>query len=395
MSNQNVVDYYQWRRDPFFTAKFNDWRISSTPLNSDEETWNSLRGHTSNLQTKYIFQCHGHYASAVSKKKRQLFQGYIDQAENFYLSSKTLNIRSRPLILYYCYLNLAKALLLISSNSQPVEDHGFKAPIDTGPNSGYFNNQKVKFKNYGVAVSLFKFFDFNPEHSEINLLQAFPFIPEISNQFLKTSYSYSRMSELAFIPCKVGRFKSMDNQSGFRNVIALYYLPDNSKKIKDLMPNIKRFKNYFSDFFNEYEEITVATNSNIARVFNVTAEDIDKFLFFQSRKNNFSSFTEMNQHLVNVFGNTVQESVVNDGSDFYVYVPKNNKNPLVLNEFLAIYLATFYFSNVVRYNPYYMGLFETREDNWLFESLFEVVHLKMLRYFHGYITRDLEILRKY
>ncbi len=48
-----------------------------------------------------------------AKKVYKHFQAYIRQAKNYYYSAKQLHPRSASLLYYYCFLNLAKAALVL------------------------------------------------------------------------------------------------------------------------------------------------------------------------------------------------------------------------------------------------------------------------------------------
>lgn len=51
----------------------------------------------------------------------------ISQAYEYYKASKTISLQTRPLLLYYCFLNLTKAILFIKNNKRPDDSyHGLK-----------------------------------------------------------------------------------------------------------------------------------------------------------------------------------------------------------------------------------------------------------------------------
>jgi hypothetical protein len=79
---------------------------------------------------------------------------YWRQARAFYHAAHDLPIESSPLVLYYCYMNAAKALLSVKG-VQFVEQHGLAAHRMRGPNSKVvLSNEGIKFRNKGIAPAL-------------------------------------------------------------------------------------------------------------------------------------------------------------------------------------------------------------------------------------------------
>ena len=59
-------------------------------------------------------------------KIRKACLSFLEQAKNFYFASQTFNLSSRPLLLYYAFLNLAKAYILYSGTAANLDkaEHG-------------------------------------------------------------------------------------------------------------------------------------------------------------------------------------------------------------------------------------------------------------------------------
>lgn len=83
---------------------------------------------------------------------------YWRQAHQFYKASKDLPIESAPLVLYYCFMNAAKALL--SAKNQPFSPyHGVARHQMRGPNSKIvLNNEGILIKSSGIVASLSAYF---------------------------------------------------------------------------------------------------------------------------------------------------------------------------------------------------------------------------------------------
>src|SRR5262245_10552075 len=90
------------------------------------------------------------------KQRNGLF--YWEQAEEFYDVSIGLPLRSAPLLLYYCYMNAAKALL--SAKNLPFgERHGVGPDPPTQPGRRRtFNSEGVRIHQQGILPSLIGYY---------------------------------------------------------------------------------------------------------------------------------------------------------------------------------------------------------------------------------------------
>jgi hypothetical protein len=75
---------------------------------------------------------------------------YVQQAQSFYIAAKVANRDASPLLWYYCFLNLAKALLV---RTDQVEDlasgmHGIRDPVEN--KEGYVTLGKQTIKTNGT-----------------------------------------------------------------------------------------------------------------------------------------------------------------------------------------------------------------------------------------------------
>jgi hypothetical protein len=91
-----------------------------------------------------------------NKKKEALF--YWEQAQQFWRASIGLPLQSSPLLLYYSYMNAAKALL--SSKGVPFSPlHGVKVQNPPGPRRKIsLSNEGLRIMNAGIVPSLAQYF---------------------------------------------------------------------------------------------------------------------------------------------------------------------------------------------------------------------------------------------
>jgi uncharacterized protein (UPF0332 family) len=83
---------------------------------------------------------------------------YWRQARAFYHSAQGLPIESSPLVLYYCFMNAAKALLS-AKGIVFDEHHGVRAHRMRGPNSKIvLSNEGIRILNRGITPALANYF---------------------------------------------------------------------------------------------------------------------------------------------------------------------------------------------------------------------------------------------
>ncbi len=120
---------------------------------------------------------------------------YWRQAQSFYRASRDLPIEASPLVLYYCFMNAAKALLSSKAvNFNP--HHGVRAHLMRGSNSKVMlSNEGIRILQSGIVPALSGYFgelEASPTHSLEDVLYNLVFIhrtyclsfPRASERFL-------------------------------------------------------------------------------------------------------------------------------------------------------------------------------------------------------------------
>ncbi|WP_210246727.1 MULTISPECIES: YaaC family protein [unclassified Methylobacterium] len=106
----------------------------------------------------------------LRRENKDEAQHYWRQAKNFYRAAHGLPVESAPLILYYCFMNAAKALLA-SKGATINPYHGVAAHQMRGPNSKFvLSNEGIKIKQGGIAPAISMYFN-ETETSTIHTLE--------------------------------------------------------------------------------------------------------------------------------------------------------------------------------------------------------------------------------
>jgi len=83
---------------------------------SNEDLWNSLLRFSDQYILKSVHGLNDDSSIFVSMCMRQAYE--------YYLSGKAASLQTRPLYIYYCFLNLAKALICIKKGETEFKYHG-------------------------------------------------------------------------------------------------------------------------------------------------------------------------------------------------------------------------------------------------------------------------------
>lgn len=133
---------------------------------------------------------------------------YWSQAKNFYLSSIDLPIESRPLPLYYSFMNAAKCLLALK-RIQSAAKHGISGRTSKSRGKFALTKEIVKFETSGVFPALSNFLGDNDSATERSLYCLLSNLPFIHRSFTITYPSYKEM----FIPVSNPMFVRKHNSS--------------------------------------------------------------------------------------------------------------------------------------------------------------------------------------
>ena len=132
---------------------------------------------------------------------------FWEQAEAYYKASKQLPVQSAPLTSYYCFLNAAKALLVVKSISF-TDRHGVSG--DYNPESKRaISNEVIKIQRSGILSALSKYLGETDQSSEHNLSDLLANLPFIHRAYRHT---YKSKKEL-FIPLKNVVYRKHPNQN--------------------------------------------------------------------------------------------------------------------------------------------------------------------------------------
>jgi|SRR5215208_589363 len=234
--------------------------------NVDDELWIILE-YYSEVQSvgMELLKRSGIKHSRARKRLFDNFQAYIRQAKNYYYSAKTLPPKSSGLLYYYCFLNLAKAAILLKypEIAGAFITHGLSYKIS---NNSPLSKQAVSLpRREGVFHKLYDwYFDASIPPKTFNIETLLTYCTDIAYQNQMAGIHQTKIISAYFA-------HAADNPRKKNwGIIGFYDLDEVSK-----------YKKTMRQFFDQFELIDLPTH--IAKeVFDVSAPEARYISFFQS-----------------------------------------------------------------------------------------------------------------
>jgi hypothetical protein len=332
---------------------------------------------------KRLIQFHSNTTNPVALDALyRLTRAFIRQAENYYRAARGLHYRSSALLYYYCFLNLAKAVL--SVHGIPYKPtHGLSARTDT--TSIDLGKQTVEVHRKGVFLAFYRqqLKTVLPNDVRLDVKSLLGYIPQITHEYETAGLGHTA----ALVMCKARLLADLPHDKAWWTIaIPGWYDPS-------ALPEPNR-----SGFASEFEQVEMPPNK-AREQFSIDGRAHHLYRFFQSRATtSWASGVPTQLPIVSLFGSLeghIEPKLIDDGFDFTVFQPfAHALGPFRMTELPALYLVMFYLASLVRYRPDYLdSLLETRAA-WMIESFVASAPLMALRSFVSKITDRLYIYNK-
>ncbi len=304
------------------------------------------------------------------------FQSFTRQAKTYYLSAKNLHPRSAGLLYYYCFLNLAKALLIQKHPqiSKTRTGHGINClPKDFSK----LKTQTVRVLNDGgVFQKLYDLYFGTPIRNQtLNIKELLNYCSDISYQCQIAGMGNGKLE-----PCLYAHLVNKNDKTGW----VLLGIPG--------FTEVKKYSSSLQDFYKDFEQVEVPEHE-AREFFKMNKLNLTNFTFFQGKPfpwmtDNIPPTLECHDQMKRTLGKLLQTNYFDNDFDFYLSLPYKINRQLPMDETTAIYLIMFYISNLVRYNPAYLEELLNKEEAWLIESFIKSCPNTFLR---SMISRIVEI----
>jgi hypothetical protein len=307
-----------------------------------------------------LLQRQSHPDSGTSFKR---FQAYIRQGLTFFGAADQTHYRASPLLYYYAFMNLAKAIVFLY-------DHGFTAGhiyhgLTPAPGTGNFRDHFIKVKTSGVFQSFYKQIlgENIATETKLGVLGLLSYISDLTYE-----HRFFNLGESSSYPCKYAVVQ-WEGEEQYRGLIAAGVVGASKSRLQEIL----------WDHFSEVGLYPASAEG----VFELRFEEITGFTFWET-KNLYSMPTTESPEtdLLHALGSHFSQNPFADSFLLRINARMQIEasNQICMNEAIAIYALMFYFGSLVRYHPQILEEMLTRKEAQIIESFVKSTPITFLRY---------------
>jgi len=303
-----------------------------------------------------------------AKKSFDRFQSYIRQSIAFFEGAETLRYRSSPLLYYYSFMNLVKAITFLRDPTFPF-GHIHHGLIPSRKN-GVLANHFVTVAGSGVFPRFYSQLTGNivQSHSKLTIKALLGYVSAISFE-----YTHLNFGQVRYSGCRYAIVRFHGEQE-FRAVLVVTRLAQS-------------YDTQLSRMLSKgFTEITL-DQVFLVNAFNLAPAEMPFFSCWESR----ATFPSPDGR--SVPSQLVVNATMTALSDHVSFVPIANwpilfvlnlklRTPrqLIMNEIFAIYAVMFFLGSLVRYRPEILESMLATKDAWLIESFIRSAPIAFLRH---------------
>ena len=270
---------------------------------------------------------------------------YWEQARAYYLASGYLPVESSPLTSYYCFLNAAKALLIVKGEKF-TDRHGVSGDFESSKRA--LVNEQINFQGSGVIAALSKYLKEDATTTVYNLKDVLSNLPFIHRAFRHTFTSHPEL----FIPVRnlVYRKHPTDDYVWLTGDIQGRFA--DGRTIRTLPNGLEQD--------NGYKDGCVVRTRRRVRWYGRRANDEEKK---QALSRLLAYHRKWRQHF----------SYISASPDLW-YVKRSMSGASVINRYnLTLIIAGMHrLSELSRYDPYGLKQYFEGKENWLLTEFIEL-----------------------
>jgi hypothetical protein len=356
-----------WVRNSNPSKKETQFLFSS--IDFDVDLWNILEYYSEVSDVGLAFISSKNLSTQLSSNEIfDKFRAFIRQSKANYDAAKVLPYRSSGLLYYYCFLNLAKAFILLRDPDKVMGrvTHG----LSYNPSSvNILFDEEIITTSSGVFSTLYKIetgIDLQIM-SDINIADILGLCSDILYQYLSGGFGTQKL--YPGISCIAA-------DSNSKSSWLLWGILEGSD-IENRMPDVH------SRVLDVYEKTSI--DNNIAnKVFKHYRREWLGYKFYQSRSvvpwepgDKFKTSVSYHE-LIDTLYPHYSEHYFKDDFDFDITLRTDVGN-IPMNEMLSIYAVMFYLSSLVRYRPDYLERILSDKASWIISSFVNSCILEFLK----------------
>lgn len=303
------------------------------------------------------------YGKRTNKAQGQFISSLLEQAKYFYVSAESAPLKSKPLLYYYSFLNLAKIVINLETQlGNTVEyNHGLKVDITDTTN---FLNAQIEIQQLGstsnktgkTTLSVAKvFFDYLGDQIAytprtpypLNIHKLFESCIGIHRTFCETYNKKEHFFRLDRISPQVKEPYVIKNGHDFIYDAIIDSCDDST------MQNLTS-KGY--NIHKDNKQYVLHEKISLGRRYNVTRSD----------------WYRLSNSLL-----TKGLWTYTDGNEYRIYI---SSNALPMTEASIIYCIMFFFGSITRYHPYLFERILSDKELWLVSEFLNTQPTQFLFY---------------
>lgn len=297
-------------------------------------------------------------------------RAYIRQAKTFYEAAQSLHHRAMPLVLYYSYMNFAKAFIFL--NEPGFVDSNLRHGIHTSYGPGGLSAQKISVSN-GIFPRFYKKitgYDLKIG-TQLKPIDLFGYIGDVANEYTKLGFGHHRS-----FPTKM----SLAHDQANANIHVLLAVAGNCRR-----PQFQELADEMSKDFSEIELPQYLSRE----IFDLRGGAAAGCRFFESKATTPTDLKTEPEFLKAFFEKMNHYMTLRPFPDPYLLnLDLSIGTNVKMNEFLANYCLMYFLGSLVRYRPEIIEGMLTTKDAFILERFIRTSTSTFLRYFRNAFVNE-------
>ena len=312
---------------------------------------------------------HGHPRNA---KNYVRLQAYIRQFIAFYGAAGHLNYRAAPLLYYYSFLNLAKAIAFVRDPAFPAGR--IKHGLGQGPVAASLVKSTVISEADGVFNRFFKliFGQEFPKNSSVDIRELLGYMTDLRWEYGSFNLGAPRSTSASISVTRDAR------ETDFRGLLT----------VKNIGSGFDR--SVAKVLVQNFEQV-LPDQQTIRNIFGWSPARTSEHTFWRTRKAYSPTAPgKIAAHTVCLdiaasLGNKVSKSPFDEDELIAINLDLKQPPGIPMNEFMAIYVVMFFLGSLVRYRPEILEGMLINKDAWLVEVFVRSTPVTFLRHARNFL----------
>ena len=279
----------------------------------------------------------------------------IEQAEDFYRAAESRVKAAKPVLLYYCFMNLAKAYILAMRQREDVNDaqHGLYERLDSAPNNKELVNAYLEAKRtvgsgrqlspsqkISVFDELLKAIRGDGLATPISRFNLLTLLPQVVPGHRLWVTEVRPQAKERFV--SIERIEFWQNTGAKQIWLRLYLFADDLRRINLGHQDFVKL----SDLTQVFREVVCEESVNGRAL--VCLEQIRPLKYNHRPSDSIPDLVRTVRHKL---WRTVL--LMPPYRKYYLYPAPLQEHPQILPQILSIYAITFYLGSITRYRPHH------------------------------------------